>query len=435
MVGQQFLGRYEAQRLLGEGGMGRVWLAHDSRLDRPVVVKVMHDHLAADPKFAERFQRETLLMARFQHPYAVALYDASLNDPQGPCIIMEYVRGVSLEELRKNNQGRLSAPRTGRLLGQLCEVLQAAHDQGIVHRDLKPSNLMIVDADTPYEKVKVLDFGVAKLLSRKNLTDPTGDFVLGTPYYACPELAKNLDSDHRGDLYSVGVILYELLTGRLPFTGNSTMELLLAHAMETVPSFGDVGMTELSPAVEEVVLSCLAKEPQQRPASARDLAARFQQALLAPDLRREQVLEPSTPSEEEPAPFDRIDIDDKGVAFHMEAVMPQGIAEYKLRGFISDAGGQVMESIPGLIRVRLGARGTRYQPKSSPLAWLSRRSGLIEMHLYLHPRDPKRQDLQRLTVLMRSLDGENASNTAWRRRCDTIYGDLRSYLMGTDRTS
>ena len=116
MVGRVFLGRYETIRLLGEGGMGSVYLARQLDLGRQVVVKVMHDHIAADPKFRERFQRETLLMARFQHPYAVTLYDASLNDPQGPCIVMEYIRGVTLDTLLQRN-GRLNPARVGRLLG------------------------------------------------------------------------------------------------------------------------------------------------------------------------------------------------------------------------------------------------------------------------------------------------------------------------------
>src|SRR3954463_3160751 len=141
MVGRVFLGRYEALRLLGEGGMGRVYLARQADLGRQVVVKVMHDHIAADPKFRERFQREMLLMARFQHPYVVALYDASLSDPQGPCIVMEYIKGVSLDTLIHRNS-KLTPARVGRLLGQLCEALYAAHSEGIVHRDLKPANLM-----------------------------------------------------------------------------------------------------------------------------------------------------------------------------------------------------------------------------------------------------------------------------------------------------
>src|SRR5215470_9496947 len=247
MVGRIFLGRYEAVRLLGEGGMGRVYLARQIDLGRQVVVKVMHDHIAADPKFRERFQRETLLMARFQHPYAVTLYDASLNDPQGPCIVMEYVRGVTLDALLERN-GRLTPQRVGRILGQLCEVLQAAHTEGIIHRDLKPANLMVVDPDTPYEMLKVMDFGLAKLLGpQAKVTVTNHEFAVGTPGYMCPEQARGEEMDHRGDLYAVGVVLFELLTGQLPFAGRSTMDILLAHATEEPPSFRDLGVAGLVP--------------------------------------------------------------------------------------------------------------------------------------------------------------------------------------------
>src|SRR3989440_3957364 len=173
MVGRIFLGRYEALRLLGEGGMGRVYLARQLDLGRQVVVKVMHDHIAADSVFRDRFRREMQLMAHFQHPYAVALYDASLDDPQGPCIVMEYIRGITLDALLARN-GRLTPMRVDRLLGQLCEVLQAAHSEGIIHRDLKPANLMVVDPDTPYEIVKVMDFGLAKLVDSGAYKNGTG---------------------------------------------------------------------------------------------------------------------------------------------------------------------------------------------------------------------------------------------------------------------
>src|SRR6059058_2185348 len=166
MLGRVFLGRYETIRQIGEGGMGRVYLARQLDLGRQVVVKVMHDHFAADATFRERFQRETLLMARFQHPYAVTLYDASLNDPEGPCIVMEYIKGVTLDGLLQTNK-RLDPQRVGRLLHQFCEVLQAAHAEGIIHRDLKPANLMVVEPDSPHEKIKVMDFGLAKLLGPK----------------------------------------------------------------------------------------------------------------------------------------------------------------------------------------------------------------------------------------------------------------------------
>src|ERR1700733_10930542 len=152
MIGRVFLGRYEAVRLLGEGGMGKVYLARQLDLGRQVVVKVMHDNISQEDKFRERFARETLLMARFQHPFAVTLYDASINDPSGPCIVMEYVRGINLEVLLQKS-GRLSPGRGGRLMSQLCEVLHAAHEEGMIHRDLKPANLMVIDHDTPREKV------------------------------------------------------------------------------------------------------------------------------------------------------------------------------------------------------------------------------------------------------------------------------------------
>src|SRR5438105_4767496 len=189
MIGRMFLGRYEAIKLLGEGGMGRVYLARQADLGRQVVVKVMHDHIASDPKFRERFQRETLLMARFHHPHAVTLYDASLNDPAGPCIVMEYVKGQNLEALLAKNK-RLTAPRVARIVGQLCEVLQAAHDEGVIHRDLKPANLMLIDPDTPRERIKVMDFGLAKLVEdgpARKVTDTNIDFAVGTPGYIAPE--------------------------------------------------------------------------------------------------------------------------------------------------------------------------------------------------------------------------------------------------------
>src|SRR6476659_5717734 len=244
MIGRTFLGRYETTRLLGEGGMGRVFLARQIDLDRQVVVKVMPDHIAADPKFRERFQRETLLMAKFHHPGAVTLYDASLNDPLGPCIVMEYVKGVNLEGMLARN-GRMSAPRVGRIIGVLCEVLQAALDEVIIHRDLKPANLMVVEPDTPRERIKVMDFGLAKLIESeavRKVTDTNVDFAVGTPGYICPEQVRGEEMDHRGDLYSVGVMMYELLTGRLPFTGPNSMDILLAHATEYPPTFTELGL-------------------------------------------------------------------------------------------------------------------------------------------------------------------------------------------------
>lgn len=445
MLGRIFLGRYETLRLLGEGGMGRVYLARDLQLPRQVVVKVMHEHVASDPKFCDRFKRETDMTARFQHPYAVMLHDASLNDPQGPCIIMEYIRGVTLDELLVRN-ARLSPIRVGRLLGQLCEVLQAAHGEGIVHRDLKPSNLMVVDPDTPYEKIKVMDFGLAKMVAgdpnHKKITESHLDFAVGTPGYICPELVRGEKADHRGDLYSVGVILYEMLSGRLPFAGGSTMDVLLAHATEPPPPFSTIpGCDWVPPRIERVVQACLAKESKDRPQSARDLAERFETALAHQEKVIEETLPPEhprardtgrAPASQSPAPLrpssTQPPLDPKAVTRRLEAWMPEKIALYKLRGFVHDVGGEVVQSVPGRILVTLGTQGTR---RKGAFSWLGiGKVPEIEMELFLEQRDPAKANQLSITVVMR-VQGKNVNDDPlWHARCDQVYCDLRAYLMG-----
>jgi serine/threonine-protein kinase len=428
MLGRIFLGRYEAIKLLGEGGMGRVYLAKQTDLGRQVVVKVMHDNVAADPKFRERFQRETLLMARFQHPHVVTLFDASLSDPQGPCIVMEYIRGITLDTLLHRNN-RLSPARAGRLLGQLCEALQAAHQEGIVHRDLKPANLMVVDPDTPYEKVKVMDFGLAKLLdvrpvNYQKISDTGTDFAVGTPGYISPEQVRGEEIDHRSDLYSVGVILFELLTGRLPFTGDETMDVLLAHATEPPPSFASLGAsTWVPPAIEAVVQSCLAKNPADRPAGARELAERYEAALMGEvaesvDDAQEIPAQETQPTEPAPTPTP---FDPHVVVHRMEAWMPESIASYKLRGFVNDFGGEVLESVPGKIRVRLGGKN----------GWFGMsRKGIVDLELVLERGNLVQQNLLNITVKMRSPDQNAVTSATWRTRCTQIFCDLRAYLVG-----
>jgi serine/threonine-protein kinase len=478
MIGRVFLNRYEVQRLLGEGGMGRVYLARQTDLGRPVVVKVMHDHIAADPKFCDRFQRETLLMARFHHPYAVTLYDASLNDPAGPCIVMEYVKGVNLEAMLAKS-GRMTAPRVGRVIGQLCEVLQAAHDEGIIHRDLKPANLMILDPETPKERIKVMDFGLAKLHDEgyaRKVTDTNIDFAVGTPGYIAPEQVRGEVLDHRGDLYSVGVLMYELLTGRLPFQGATSMDVLLAHATDTPPTFDELGLAGwVPPAIEELVLDCLAKDADGRPQSARELAGRYEtaitRALAAAEARvtrtasagggdsahgatavRQATPPHARPSElpenliplqpeDTPAPIVRLTPSRAHAAatrevsalpFHMDAWMPEGIAIMKLRGFVHDCGGEVLESVPGLIRVRLNkSRG------QSAAAWLGfgrRSSGPIEVELHLHRTNPKSENQLSINVLFRPSHASLLGDEAWRERCSKLFIELRAYLMGAPST-
>jgi serine/threonine-protein kinase len=436
MMGRIFLGRYEAVRLLGEGGMGKVYLARQLDLGRQVVIKVMHDHIAADPKFRERFQRETLLMARFQHPYAVTLYDASLNDASGPCIVMEYVRGINMEILLQKN-GRLSPGRVGRLMTQLCEVLQAAHELGMIHRDLKPSNLMVVDHDSPREKVKVMDFGLAKLMEPEpgisQVTESNFDFAVGTPGYICPEQVRGEPVDHRSDLYSVGVILYELLTGRLPFLGPTSMDLMLAHATEMPPSFADLDLADfISSSIEQVVFKTLAKSPDERPQSARELVELYETALSVEHMERM-----AEPVDEEETPVSSptlIAHDPTTYTFQMEAWMPESIAIMKLRGFAYDMGGEVTDTTPGLIKLRLGAMaGTKGKKTGGALAWfgLGRRNGPLALELQLHQIDPLRGNRLLIQVVFRPHSLNQLHDATWRERCTQVFIELRAYLMGT----
>ena len=460
MIGRVFLGRYELQRVLGEGGMGRVYLARQTDLARQVVIKVMHEHIAQESKFCDRFQREMELMARFHHPNAVTLYDASLNDPAGPCIVMEYVKGVNLETLL-TKIGRMTAPRVARIISQLCEVLQAAHDEGIIHRDLKPANLMVVDPDSPRERIKVMDFGLAKLMSdnpARKVTDTNIDFAVGTPGYIAPEQVRGETMDHRGDLYSVGVMMYQLFTGRLPFEGTNSMDVLLAHATEMPPRFSEVGQGGWVPkAVEDLVFDLLAKDPDDRPQSARELSRRLDSLIdtarntadtrsHAADLTDLQLPTPSdvipleldsapaarrTPTQLPPAtdPSFGESRDEANLPFHMEAWMPEGIAIRKLRGFVHDCGGEVVESVPGLIRVRLG----KNRAPTNSMNWLGfgrRANGPIDVELHLHRIDPKNENKLTIHVLFRASHASLLGDEGWRTRCQKTFIELRAYLMG-----
>ncbi len=444
MIGRIFLGRYEITRLLGEGGMGRVYLARQIDLGRQVVVKVMHDDIANDERFRERFERETLLMARFQHPYAVTLYDASLTDPLGPCIIMEYVKGVNLDALLQQN-GRLTPARVGRLLTQLCEVLQAAHDQKIIHRDLKPANLMIVNADSPRERIKVMDFGLAKLIHPSTLskgTDQNGDFAVGTPGYICPEQVRGETVDHRGDIYSVGVLLFELLTGRLPFAGAQSMEVLLAHATENPPSFADLGLNEALPApIEAVVKRCLAKDPADRPQSASDLNQHYARALQEIERAGPPTPPPAAPPPAAPdrpfqthhtAPPD----DPHALLMTFKAWMPEKVALVKLRGFCHDFHGRVVTTEPGRIEMRLPPGPLPSTNGGGPLSWLGlrRKPTHTDVELRLIRHDPQRENHLTIEARFRQGDGAGPGDRDWRARCVQHFINLRGYLMGQVET-
>lgn len=279
--GQILFGRYRVDRKLGEGGMGAVWLVHHLGLQSPRALKLIRPELAADPTVRARFQREGRVLARLAHPAAVLVHNAGV---EGDVLFieMEYLPGRSIDQLLTRGKP-MPLDWVMAILNQLCEVLQEAHDRGIVHRDLKPQNLMVVgEAGESAPKLKVLDFGIAKLLAESGLTteesQPTRTEARAfTPMYASPEQILGEAIDPRSDLYSVGVILYELLTGHRPFRGRNLFSEKLVNP--SPPFAARNANVQLPTALERVVLRCLSRDLDERPRSASELLQEFRAAI------------------------------------------------------------------------------------------------------------------------------------------------------------
>jgi eukaryotic-like serine/threonine-protein kinase len=257
-----FSNRYEIQRGIARGGMAEVYLARDQLLDRPVAVKVLFPEYARDPSFVERFRREAQSAAGLNHPNIVAIYD--WGQERGTYfIVMEYVRGRSLREVVHVN-GPFSARRTAEIGAEIAGALEFAHRNGVVHRDVKPGNVLLTaDGD-----VKVTDFGIARAGTSDALTQ-TGA-VMGTATYFSPEQAQGLDVDGRSDVYSLGVVLYEMATGVPPFTGESPVAVAYKHVREK-PERPSVHAPDLPPDLERIILTAMSKDIDSRYQTADEL--------------------------------------------------------------------------------------------------------------------------------------------------------------------
>ncbi|MFF2541452.1 protein kinase [Kitasatospora sp. NPDC058063] len=259
MIGRALNGRYELVDLLGVGGMATVWRGTDRVLGRQVAVKVLNGGLADDPRFAERFSREAQHAAMLAHPRIVMVFDSGV-DQGTPFIVMELVSGRSLAALLAEQQA-LPVERAVGIAAAVCEALSVAHAAGLVHRDIKPGNIMITDDGG----VKVVDFGIARAGSSSNLTQTAS--VLGTAAYLSPEQATASELDGRTDLYAVGCVLTEMLTGATPFTAETPVAIAFKHVSEQ-PLPPSVRRQGLPPALDAAVLRLLAKNPADRPADA-----------------------------------------------------------------------------------------------------------------------------------------------------------------------
>ena len=277
--GMVIRGKYEIQERLGAGGMATVYRARHLAFDEIVAIKVVASRLGDDEDFLRRFRNEAVVARRFQHPHAVRVDDLDTTEDGRPYIVMEYVRGSNLREVVRR-EGALDLRRAVTLARQVASALAAAHDLGIVHRDIKPDNILLAGTG-PSESAKVLDFGIAKVKEGffgegDHVATRTGA-VVGTPQYLSPEQAlgrRGDELDGRADLYSLGVVLYEMVTGRLPFESDTAMGVILQH-LQTPPTpphevRPDLGIPE---PLSAVLLRALDKDREKRFRSATEMMA------------------------------------------------------------------------------------------------------------------------------------------------------------------
>ena len=253
--------RYRVTRRLARGGMATVYVAQDERLDRPVALKVMHPHLADSAAFVERFRREARSAARIVHPGVVSVFDQGIVTGQG-FLVMELIDGTNLRQLLRA-QGAFTIPQALRYTADTLEALRAAHRVGVIHRDIKPENIL-VPTDGP---AKVTDFGLARAASEVSMSS-TGN-MLGTVAYIAPEIATTAEADARSDIYSVGIMLYEMLTGAVPWAGESPLQIASHHVSDNVPS-PSAAQPWIPREIDDLVAALTARESANRPADASD---------------------------------------------------------------------------------------------------------------------------------------------------------------------
>ena len=262
-IGSLFAARYEIQSVLGKGGMGVVYKAHDRDLDDMVAIKTLRSEaLSADPTLLDRFKQEIRLARRITHPNILRTHD--LGETNGlRYLSMEFVKGITLKHLIDQDQ-LLPTPVALRIAKQACAGLAAAHEVGVIHRDIKPQNIII----EPTGGLKIMDFGIARLTQERGMT-VTGT-VVGTPDYMSPEQARGMPLDFRSDIYSIGVVLYEMFTGFLPFEGDSPLAVVLKHVQEKPPSPQSKN-PKIDPKIAAIILKCMQKEPNERFQTVNDL--------------------------------------------------------------------------------------------------------------------------------------------------------------------
>lgn len=268
--GQKINDRYEIIRSIGEGGMANVYLAHDIILNRDVAVKILRGDLANDEKFVRRFQREAISASSLNHPNIVEMYDVGEDDGKY-FIVMEYIEGKTLKSLIKR-RGALTLPEVIDIMLQLTSGIAHAHESYIIHRDIKPQNVMILEDGT----VKITDFGIAMALNSNELTQTNS--VMGSVHYLPPEQANGTGATIKSDIYSLGILMFELLTGKLPFKGENAVEIAIKQMRDSIPSVVEMN-EDIPQSIENVILRACAKNPKNRYNSALEMHEDIKTAL------------------------------------------------------------------------------------------------------------------------------------------------------------
>ena len=286
--GNKINDRYEIIKSIGEGGMANVYLAYDTILERNVAVKILRGDLSNDEKFVRRFQREALSASSLNHPNIVEMYD--VGEENGVFyIVMEYIDGKTLKQLIKK-RGHLTIPEAIDIMIQLTQGLSVAHNSYIIHRDIKPQNIMVLEDGL----VKITDFGIAMAINAADLTQTNS--VMGSVHYLPPEQAAGKGSTIKSDIYSLGILFYEMLAGTMPFRGETAVEIALKHIKDPMPSIRKVN-PKVPQSVENIIYKCTAKNPKNRYSSVMELEEDLKSALSI-DRENEKKIEFKYPEDD-----------------------------------------------------------------------------------------------------------------------------------------
>src|SRR5690349_5223216 len=288
----QMLGAYRIINQIGQGGMATVYKAYQPSMDRNVAIKVLPKQLADSKEFSQRFQQEAHIIAKLEHPHILPVFDYGESDGI-TYFVMRYLDAGTLKD--KLQEGRpLALAETDRLFTQLADALSYAHSMGVIHRDLKPANVLIDSRGNLF----LTDFGIAKILESASTRLTQTDAIMGTPAYISPEQAQALKVDQRSDIYSLGIILYEMVTGRVPFTADTPLAVILKHVSDPLPLPSSI-RTDITEGIEQVILKALAKNPDDRFDTVAEFAAAWKRALELKDsapLRSTTANAPLSPS-------------------------------------------------------------------------------------------------------------------------------------------